>query len=194
VKLKREEWRARQPQLDPERLVFLDETWAATNMTRRYGRAPKGERLVCPTPHGHWKTTTFIAALSSSGLSAPMVLDGAMTGDWFVAYLEQILVPTLRVGQIVVMDNLQSHKRARVAEAIAEAGCEVWYLPPYSPDLNPIELAFSKLKSLLRREENRTIAALEAFLGRALEAFSPEECQRYMKHCGYPATPPTKML
>jgi transposase len=194
VKLRRDEWRDEQPKLDPGDLVFLDETWAKTNMTRSCGRAPKGERLIADMPHGHWKTTTFVAALSLRGLDAPLVIDGAMNGDLFVAYVKQILVPTLRVGQIVVMDNLSCHKRAGVREAIEAAGCRVLYLPPYSPDLNPIELAFAKLKALLRREENRTVAALQDYLGRVLDAFSPEECLNYMRHAGYLATPSTNML
>ena len=129
----------------------------ATNMARRYGRAPVGERLVCPVPHGHWKTTTFVATLRVGGLTAPLVIDGAMTGDLFVAYVEQQLVPTLRPGDVVVLDNLSSHKRARVRELIEARGCTVLFLPPYSPDLNPIELAFAKLKALLRKAGERTV-------------------------------------
>ena len=187
--LRRDEWRARQSQLDPRDLVFLDETWATTNMTRRYGRAPKSERLVGVAPHGHWKTITFTAALTADGLIAPMTLDGAMTGDCFLAYIRQVLVPALRPGQVVVMDNLSSHKRVGVREALEAAGCRLLYLPPYSPDLNPIEQAFAKLKSLLRRQEERTVAGLKAFLGQALDLFSPEECQNYLCHSGYAATP-----
>ena len=130
------------PGLDPEQLVFIDETWANTKMTRRYGRSRRGERLVMPVPHGHWKTTTFVAALRADGLIAPMVVDGAMNGDLFVAYVEQVLVPTLRPGDIVVMDNLAEPQAGRGAPAIEAAGCRLLYLPPYSPDLNPIELAF----------------------------------------------------
>jgi len=157
VSRKRDEWAATRPALDPDKLVFVDETWASTNMTRRTGRSPRGKRLVCPTPHGHWKTTTFVAALRADGLTAPMVIDGAMTGDLFVAYVEQILVPALRPGDVVVMDNLICHKRAGVEKAITAAGCTVRYLPPYSPDLNPIELAFSKLKGVapVGREADR---------------------------------------
>lgn len=158
-------------------------------MARRYGRAPVGERLVCPVPHGHWKTTTFLAALRVGGLGCPLVIDGAVNGDLFVAYVEQHLVPTLRAGDIVVMDNLSSHKRAEVRELIEGAGAAVVYLPPYSPDLNPIEMAYSKLKALLRQAKERAVAGLERFLFAAMAAFTPEECANYFAHCGYLATP-----
>ena len=165
--------------------MFVDETWASTNMARRYGRSPKGERLVSPVPFGHWKTTTFVAALRADGLTAPTVIDGAMTGELFVAYVEQQLAPTLRPGDIVVLDNLAAHKRAAARAAIEAAGAEVRFLPPYSPDLNPIELAFAKLKHLLRSAGRRTIDALWAFLGQSLDAFAPNECRNYLRHCGY---------
>jgi len=157
-------------------------------MARLYGRSPKGERLVGTVPQGHWKTTTFVAALGIDGLTAPLVIDGAMNGDLFVAYVQQELVPSLTAGDVVVMDNLAAHKRAEVREAIEAAGCTLLYLPPYSPDLNPIELAFSKLKALLRKAGKRTIEGLWGFLGQALEAFTPEECRNYLRHCGYHAT------
>jgi transposase len=179
---------SRMPGLDPAKLVFLDETGANTKMTRRYGRAPRGERLVAAIPHGHWKTTTFVAALRSDGLVAPMVIDGAMTGDLFVAYTEQVLVPTLRPGDIVVLDNLSSHKRVAAVRAIEAAGCSVVYLPPYSPDFNPIELAFAKIKARLRAAELRTIDKIERFFGTVHEAFTPEECTNYIRHAGYAAT------
>ena len=185
---RRQAWRDGQPALDPRRLKFVDETWASTSMARRYGRAPRGRRLIGVVPHGHWKTTTFVAALGVAALTAPMVLDGAMTGEWFEAYVEQVLVPTLVEGDVVVMDNLSSHKRARVRELIEGAGCTLLYLPPYSPDLNPIELAFAKLKALLRKEGKRTVEGLWEFLGRALDAFSPAECRNYFRHCGYAGT------
>ena len=188
VAARRQEWRGDQPALDPARLKFVDETGAATNMARRYGRAPRGRRLVGAVPHGHWKVTTFVAALGLAGLTAPMVIDGAMNGDLFVAYVEQVLVPSLAAGDVVVMDNLSSHKRARVRELIEAAGCTLLYLPPYSPDLNPIELAFAKLKALLRKAGERTVEGLWAFLGRALDAFSPQECRNYFRHCGYAGT------
>ena len=154
-------------------------------MTRRYGRSLKGRRLVGAVPHGHWKTTTFVAALRSDGLTAPTVVDGAMNGDLFVAYVEQQLAPTLRPGDVVVMDNLSAHKRAAVKAAIEAAGAQLRYLPPYSPDFNPIELAFAKLKHLLRSTGERTIAGLWNFLGQALDAFGPTECRNYLRHCGY---------
>ena len=194
MRRQRDEWAAAQPGWDPDRLVFLDETWASTNMARRYGRSPRGQRLVCPVPHGHWKTTTFVAALRADGLTAPMVVDGAMTGDLFVAYVEQVLVPTLRPGDVVVMDNLICHKRVGVARAIEGAGCTVRYLPPYSPDLNPIEQAFAKLKALLRKAGERTVEGLWRLLGRLLDEFTPEECRNYLRHCGYHATPTRKPL
>jgi len=188
VRQKRDAWAERMPGLDPGRLVFIDETGANTKMTRRYGRCPRGERLVDAVPHGHWKTTTFVAALRSDGLTAPMVLDGAMTGDVFVAYAEQVLVPALRPGDIVVMDNLASHKRVAAVRAIERAGCSVVYLPPYSPDFNPIELAFAKVKARLRAAELRTIDRVENFFGTVHEAFTPDECRSYMRHAGYTAT------
>jgi len=171
-------------------LVFVDETWASTNMARRTGRSPRGTRLVCPVPHGHWKTTTFVAALRADGLVAPMVIDGAMTGDLFVAYAEQVLASALRPGDVVILDNLQAHKRAGAVRAIERAGAEVAYLPPYSPDLNPIELAFSKLKGLLRSAGRRTVDGVWDFLGKSLEACAPDECRRYFRHDGYGAERP----
>jgi hypothetical protein len=146
VALRRATWRLEMPGLRAEQLVFLDETWASTNMTRRYGRCPRGRRLVYPVPHGHWKTTTFVVALRIDGLNAPTVIDGAMNGELFEAYVRQQLVPTLRRGDIVIMDNLSSHKRVGVKLAIESVGASLSFLPPYSPDLNPIELSFAKLK------------------------------------------------
>jgi transposase len=192
VKARRDDWRAAQPALDPQRLVFVDETWASTAMTRRYGRAPVGERLVCPVPQGHWKTTTFIAALRFDGLTAPLVIDGAVNGELFEAYARQVLAPSLRPGDIVVMDNLSSHKRAGVRQAIEAAGGSVLFLPPYSPDFNPIEPGFAKLKALLRKAGKRTVEELWSFLGQSLDAFAPPECQGYYRHCGYHATPTSK--
>lgn len=157
-------------------------------MTRRYGRCPRGERLGDAVPHGHRKTTTFVAALRSDGRTAPMVLDGATTGDVFVAYVEQVLAPALRPGDVVVMDNPASHKRVAAARAIERAGCSVVYLPPYSPDFNPIELAFAKVKARLRAAELRTIDRVENFFGTVHEAFTPDECRSYMRHAGYTAT------
>jgi transposase len=182
------------PGLDPSKLVFIDETSANTQMTRRFGRCPRGQRLVCPVPYGHWKTTTFVAALRADGLVAPMVIDGAMNGDLFVAYAQQVLVPTLRAGDIVVMDNLASHKRVAAVRAIEAAGCCVVYLPPYSPDFNPIEQAFAKIKARLRAAELRTIDKVEAFFGTIHEAFPAQECGNYIRHAGYTATDLPKAL
>ncbi len=174
--------------LDVEHLVFIDETWTATNMTRRYGRSRKGQRLVSKVPHGHWKTTTFIGALRHDALTAPTVIDGAVNGELFQAYVEQQLVPTLRPDDVVVMDNLSSHKLAGVRKAIERVGARVVYLPPYSPDFNPIEMVFSKLKDLVRRVAPRTVEALWNLLGSLLDAFPADECRRYLRHCGYDAT------
>jgi transposase len=176
------------PGLDPDRLVFLDETWATTKMTRRYGRSPSGRRLVMPVPHGHWKTTTFLAGLRADGLVAPLVVDGAINGELFEAYVRQQLVPTLRAGDVVVMDNLACHKRAGARAAIEAAGCRVWYLPPYSPEFNPIDRAFAKRKALLRKAGERTVEGLWRLLGRLLDAFTPEECRNFLSHSGYRAT------
>jgi transposase len=189
VAQKREEFRAAQPFLQPRRLVFIDETATSTNMTRRRGRAPAGVRLVEPVPFGHWKVTTFVAALRYDGLVAPMAVDGALNGDLFVAYVEQVLLPTLRAGDVVILDNLSVHKRAEARELIEDAGCALIFLPAYSPDLNPIEQAFSKLKALLRRAKERTADGLRDFLFDALDAFSPQECANYFQHAGYLATP-----
>jgi transposase len=166
-------------------LVFIDETWATTNMTRVRGRAPRGQRLVAAVPHGHWKTSTFVAGLRTSGLTAPLVIDGAMNGEVFLTYVEQILVPTLSQGDIVVMDNLPSHKVAGVREAIERCDATLVYLPSYSPDLNPIEQAFAKLKALLRKLAARTVDKLWDVLGDLLERFSPRECATYLANAGY---------
>ena len=165
--------------------MFLDETWASTNMTPARGRAPRGQRCVGHVPHGHWHTTTFVCALSSRGLVAPLVLDGAIDGASFVAWVEQCLVPELRRGDLVIMDNLGSHKVAGVRAAVEAAGARVMYLPPYSPDLNPIEQVFAKLKALLRRAAARTVDSLWSMVGQLLDAFSPAECRSYLRHCGY---------
>jgi transposase len=171
--------------MNPTRLVFLDETWATTNMARRYGRAPRGERVIASVPHGHWKTSTFVAGLRDDAITAPLVIDGAMNGEIFRAYIEQFLAPTLAHGDIVVMDNLRSHKVAGVREAIEARGASLIYLPPYSPDLNPIEQAFAKLKALLRKAAPRTVEALWTVIGEALSAFSPGECANYLADAGY---------
>lgn len=185
MKEARAQWKEEQAEWDAERLVFVDETWASTNMSRRYGRSLKGERLVAAVPHSHWKTTTFVAALRCDGMTAPMVLDGAMTGDIFVAYVEQVLAPSLRPGDVVIMDNLSCHKREQVRVAIEAAGGRLKYLPPYSPDLNPIENAFAKLKAMLRKKGARTMDGLWSFLGEASDAYRPSECRNYFAHAGY---------
>ncbi len=171
--------------MDPASFVFLDETAATTNMVRRYGWGRRGKRLVDAAPHGHWCTTTFVAGLRATGIIAPLVLDGPMTGEIFRAYVEQFLAPTLARGDVVVMDNLPAHKVAGVREAIAAVGASILYLPPYSPDLNPIEQMFAKLKALLRKAAARTREALWHTIGHLLGAFSPAECQNYLENAGY---------
>lgn len=170
---------------DPDRVVFIDETWAKTNMTRTYGRSPRGTRLVQRVPYGRWETTTFLGALRSTGFVAPLCIEGAINGALFQAWVEQHLVQVLRPGDVVVMDNLSSHKGARVTAAIEAAGATVQYLPPYSPDLNPIELAFSKFKRLLRDGAQRTTEKLWQLCGQVLDLFTESECRNYLRHCGY---------
>ena len=165
--------------------MFIDETWAKTNMTRTHGRAPRGERLLAKVPHGHWQTMTFVAALRCDQITAPMVLDQPMNGEWFRAYVEQALVPTLRPGDVVVLDNLGSHKGQAVRRAIRNAGAHLVFLPPYSPDLNPMEQAFAKLKTLLRKAEERCVETVWRSIGRLLDQFSPTECQNYLTNSGY---------
>lgn len=165
--------------------MFIDETWASTNMARTRGRAPRGERLRAAIPHGHWKTTTFVAGLRNTGMVAPMVLDGPINGLSFQAYIDQVLVPELRPGDIVVMDNLGSHKRPSIRAAIEAAGANLLYLPPYSPNFNPIENAFAKLKALLRKAAERTVDGLWNAIGRISQIFSPVECANYFSAAGY---------
>jgi transposase len=168
------------------RMVFVDETGTATNMTRRRGRSPRGQRLDGPVPHGHWKSTTFVAGLTSRGFIAPYVIDGAMNGAIFQAWVDQMLAPQLRPGDVVVMDNLAAHKAAAIRSRIEQQGAKLLFLPAYSPDLNPIEQAFSKLKALLRAAKERTVDGLWDRIGSLLERFSPAECQNYIANCGYP--------
>ena len=182
---KRQQWRAAQEHIPPDKVVFIDETWAKTNMTRTYGRSPLGTRLIEQVPAGRWQTTTFLGAMRAEGFIAPLTVDGAINGPLFRAWVEQCLAPVLRPGDIVVMDNLSSHKVAGVREAIEAAGAELRYLPPYSPDLNPIELAFSKLKKLLRDGAQRTVDKLWDLCGRVLDEFTGPECLNYFRHCGY---------
>ena len=185
VRRRREAWFELQPDLDPDRLVFIDETGTNTKMARLRGRAPVGERCRAPIPHGHWKTTTFVGALRLSGMTAPMTLNGAMNGPAFTAYVEQMLVPTLRPGDIVVMDNLPAHKPAAIRDAIERAGAELRFLPPYSPDFNPIEMAFSKIKALLKKAAARTLQDLWDAIAQAIDAVTPEEARNYFTATGY---------
>jgi transposase len=185
---KRQAWFDTQPDLDPEHLVFIDETWASTNMARRHGRCRRGERLRVGIPHGHWKTTTFVAGLTVRGMIAPWVLDGPINREAFETYVEKVLVPELRAGDIVVMDNLSSHKGPKVRELIAKAGATLLFLPPYSPDFNPIENAFAKLKALLRKAAERTVDGLWTAIGRLIDNFTPHECRNYFAAAGYDAT------
>jgi transposase len=180
---------AAQPLLEPGRLVFLDETATSTNMARRYGRSAAGERLVGAVPHGHWKVTTVVAALREGGVEAVMAVDGALNGDLFVAYVEECLVPTLSAGDVVILDNLSSHKRAEARALIEAAGAALIFLPAYSPDLNPIEMAFSKLKAKLRKAKERTVEGLRAAIFAALAAFPADECANFLRAAGYGATP-----
>ena len=156
-----------------------------TNMTRCYGRAPRGQRLVAAAPHGHWTTSTFLAALRHDTITAPCVIDGPINGETFTAYVEQFLVPTLAAGDIVIMDNLGSHKGAAVRAAIEAVGARLLFLPPYSPDLNPIEQVFAKLKALLRKAAARSIEALWDAVGKLLQRFAPQECANYFDNAGY---------
>ena len=173
--------------------MFLDECGVVTNMARRYGRAPRGQRLVASVPHGHWKTLTFTAALRCDGVRAPMVLDGAMDGDAFRTYVREWLVPILHPGDMarsadcvsVVLDNLKAHKVPGIREAVEAAGAELWYLPAYSPDLNPIEQAFAKLKTRLRQSAPRTVDDLWRTIGHHLDSFTARECRNYLRHANY---------
>ena len=185
MKAARAAWFDGQLDLDPAKLVFVDETGASTKMARIRGRAKRGERCCAAIPHGHWKTTTFTAGLRLGGITAPMVLDGPMYGDAFIAYVEQVLVPELTKGDIVIMDNLPSHKVTGVRKAIEKAGARLLYLPPYSPDFNPIEMAFSKLKAFLRKAAARTIDELWQVISESLHDFTEEECRNYFKAAGY---------
>lgn len=185
MRARREAWFDGQPDLDPERLVFIDECGTSTKMARTRGRAPKGERCRAPVPHGHWKTTTFVGALRLSGMTAPWVIDGAMDGEMFLAWVRTQLVPTLRPGDIVVLDNLPAHKPAAVGEAIEAAGARLLFLPPYSPDFNPIELAFSKLKAWLRKQAARTKQALDATIATGIDRITPADTRAFFTATGY---------
>jgi transposase len=182
---KRRRWQALQPRLDPDKLVFIDETWVKTNMAPLRGWGPKGERIKAYAPHGRWQTLTFLGALRTSGLTAPCVFDGPINGEAFRAWVEQVLVPTLIPGEIVMMDNLGSHKGPDVRQMIRNAGARLWFLPAYSPDFNPIEQTFSKIKEAMRKAQQRTIDAVIAETGRIVQAISPAECRNYIVGAGY---------
>jgi transposase len=185
VARRRAQWKKYQDRLDPRRLVFIDETWAKTNMTRQHGRCPRGRRLVAKVPHGRWRTLTFLAALRCDRIAAPCVIDGPINGLSFLAYVEQVLLPTLAPGDIVIMDNLGSHKRQAIRRLIRAGGAKLFFLPPYSPDLNPIEQVFAKLKTLLRKADERSIEATWRRIGSLLDCFTPAECANYLKNAGY---------
>ena len=182
---RRAQWKTYQGRIDPARLVFIDETWTKTDMAPLRGWAPRGLRLKAQVPHGHWQTMTFVAALRHDRIDAPWLLDGPINGETFQLYVEQVLVPTLKPGDIVVMDNLGSHKGAAVRRAIRAAGARLFFLPKYSPDLNPIEQFFAKLKHLLRKAAARSLEAVCAAIAELLDAFTPEECSAYFHNAGY---------
>lgn len=181
-------WKASQAGLDPTRLVFIDETGTNTKMVRRYGRAPRSRRALGRQPFGHWKTTNFTAGLRCDGLTAPFVLDGPMNREAFLVYIDEVLGPTLKPGDIVVMNNLPAHKGDQVRDLIRKRGATLRFLPPYSPDLNPIELAFAKLKALLRAAAETTMTGLWDRIAEAPKAFTPQECANYFRHDGYAST------
>ena len=185
VARQRAQWTKYQGRIEPERLVFIDETWTKTNMAPLRGWAPCGMRLKAKVPHGHWKTTTFLAALRHDRIDAPWLLDGPIDGESFHTYVEKVLVPTLRPGEIVVMDNLGSHKSKAVRKLIRSTGAKLFFLPKYSPDLNPIEQVFAKLKHLLRKAAARTVEAVCAAIGQLLGTFTSNECANYFENAGY---------
>lgn len=185
---RRRRWRAYQSRIDPTRLVFIDETWTKTNMAPLRGWAPRGQRLKAKVPHGRWRTMTFLAALRHDRVEAPWLLDGPINGERFRLYVEKVLVPSLEPGDIVIMDNLGSHKGKAVRRAIRSAGARLFFLPKYSPDLNPIERLFAKLKHRLRKEAKRTVDAVCHAIGQILETIAPQECRNYFKDAGYNRT------
>lgn len=188
MKQKRAVWSDLQPNLDPPKLVFLDETGASTKMARLRGRSLRGERCHSSVPHGHWKTTTLVAGLRLNGITAPGLIDGAMDGEMFTVYAEHFLAPTLSKGDIVILDNLPAHKVAGARAAIEAVGATMLFLPPYSPDFKPIEQAFSKIKALLPHAAARTVEALDIAIKDALKAFRPKECANYFKNSGHDPT------
>jgi transposase len=188
VARRRARWVALQRRLDlatVRRLVFIDETWAKTNMTRTHGWGDRGKPLLTKVPHGHWKTLTFIAGLRHDGIVAPCVIDGPINGQSFIAWVEQFLIPELEPGSIAVIDNLGSHKGSRVRQMLRTAGIKLFFLPPYSPDLNPIEQVFAKLKRLLRKANERTVEATWKRIGTLIDHFGPVECANYIRGAGY---------
>jgi len=185
---RRRQWQEHQAKVAATRLIFVDETWVKTNMTRTHGRCARGQRLVAKTPHGRHQTLTFVAGLRCDGIMAPCLLDGPIDAESFLAWIEQFLVPTLRPGDIVVMDNLSSHKHPAVRRAIRSAGAKLFYLPRYSPDLNPIEQAFAKLKTLLRKANARSFEAIETAIAALLNRITPKECRNFFNDAGYAAT------
>jgi transposase len=182
---KRKRWKAHQGDIDPQRLVFIDETWVKTNMAPLRGWGPRGQRLEARVPHGHWKTLTFIGALRIDRVDAPWVIDGPINGELFTLYVKSVLIPTLRPGDVVILDNLGSHKGKAVRHAIRQAGAHLLFLPPYSPDLNPIEQLFAKLKHFMRQAEARTVHDTWRKVGELLDLFSPAECANYLRNSGY---------
>ena len=182
---RRQRWHSWQAKLDPRRLVFIDETWIKTNMAPLYGWGPKGERVRSFTPHGHWQTLTFLGALRCDRLTAPCLFDGPINGECFRAYVQQVLVPQLQLGDIVIMDNLGSHKSAALRSLIRAAGARLWYLPPYSPDLNPIEQSFAKIKHWMRSAQKRTIDDICRHIGGLIATIQPNECSNYFENAGY---------
>jgi len=185
VARRRTQWTKYQDRIEPERLVFIDETWTRTDMAPLRGWAPRGERLTAKVPHGRWKTMTFLAALRHDRIDAPWFIERPIDGASFRVYVEKVLLPTLRPGDVVIMDNLGSHKSKAVRQLIRSVGAKLFFLPKYSPDLNPIEQVFAKLKHLLRKAAARTVEAVCAAIGEALNAFSPDECANYLAHAGY---------
>jgi len=185
VARRRIQWRKYRGRIDPARLVFIDETWTKTNMAPLRGWAPVGQRIKAKVPHGHWKTMTFLAALRQDRVDAPWLIDGPINGERFLLYVEKVLAPTLRFGDIVVMDNLGSHKGKAVRRAIRAAGARLFFLPKYSPDFNPIEQLFSKLKHWLRKAASRTVQTVCDAIGQTLNRVTPTECSHYFENSGY---------
>ena len=178
-------WRCQQSHWDVRRLVFIDETGLNTKLARLYGRCPRGERCLSAVPHGHWQSSTFIAALRHEQIEAPFLVDGPVDAEVFTVYLQQVLWPCLHPGDTLILDNLATHKIQRVGQILSDRGVGLRYLPPYSPDLNPIELAFAKLKAHLRQAAARTLEELQSAVANALEAFSASDCKAFFRHAQY---------